>query len=126
MVLQLEGVSIQLQHHADSSNSSDMLANEVSVSLIETFKIPAYSEIQTMAYTSSTCKGVWLVEGISGMYEALYDFTQSTTNKVLLDMLLVFLTRPILCLFHRDLNSPPRHNHSQLYEKKTCILYQTS
>eukprot|EP00731_Ephydatia_muelleri_P004957 Em0002g1133a len=63
MVLQLEGVSIQLQHHADSSNSSDMLANEVSVSLIETVKIPAYSEIQTMAYTSSTCKGVWLVEG---------------------------------------------------------------
>eukprot|EP00731_Ephydatia_muelleri_P017388 Em0010g486a len=53
MVLQLEGVSIQLQHHADSSNSSDMLANEVSVSLIETVKIPAYSEIQTMAYTGS-------------------------------------------------------------------------
>ena len=48
MVLQLEGVSIQLQHLADSSNSSDMLANEVSVSLIETVKIPAYSEIQTM------------------------------------------------------------------------------
>ena len=63
MVLQLKGVSIQLQHHADSSNSSDMLANEVSVSLIETVKIPANSEIQTMAYTSSTCKGVWLVEG---------------------------------------------------------------
>eukprot|EP00731_Ephydatia_muelleri_P019435 Em0012g260a len=63
MVLQFEGVSIQLQHHADSSNSSDMLANEVSVSLIETVKIPAYSEVQTMAYTSSTCKGVWLVEG---------------------------------------------------------------
>ena len=60
MLLQLEGVS---QHHADSSNSSDMLANEVSVSFIETVKIPAYSEIQTMAYTSSTCKGVWLVEG---------------------------------------------------------------
>ncbi|KAL5515841.1 hypothetical protein EMCRGX_G001073 [Ephydatia muelleri] len=63
IVLQLEGVSIQLQHHAYSSNSSDKLANEVSVSLIETVKIPAYSEIQTMAYTSSTCKGVWLVEG---------------------------------------------------------------
>eukprot|EP00731_Ephydatia_muelleri_P000931 Em0001g931a len=63
IVLQLEGVSIQLQHHAYSSNSSDKLANEVSVSLIETVKIRAYSEIQTMAYTSSTCKGVWLVEG---------------------------------------------------------------
>ena len=63
MVLQLEGVSVQLQHHADNSNSSDMLANEVSVSLIETVKIPAYSEIQTMAYISSTLKGVWLVEG---------------------------------------------------------------
>ena len=63
MVLRLEGASIQLQHHADSSSSSDMLANEVSVSLIETVKIPAHSEIQTMAYTSSTCKGVWLVEG---------------------------------------------------------------
>ena len=32
MVLQLEGVSIQLQHYADSSNSSGMLANEVLVS----------------------------------------------------------------------------------------------
>eukprot|EP00731_Ephydatia_muelleri_P034765 Em0075g18a len=42
--LKLEGVSIQLQHHADSSNSSDMLVNEVSVSLIETVKIPAYRE----------------------------------------------------------------------------------
>ena len=34
---------------------------------------------------------------ISGMNEALYDFTQSTTNKVLLYMLLGFLTRPCLC-----------------------------